>query len=149
MIPVALAAALEGAGLAWEPKAGDAFVVRGRDMDDDIFYLADMTVEVHRFPAGEVIGFNGTVEWALDSIERDAALWLPREDQLWTALGDRFRSLQRTRARSGTEGEGVAGDWVVEVEVAGRAEPRHIRAASAAEALGAALLGVLLEGPAD
>jgi hypothetical protein len=64
-------------------------------MDEQVFVLSDMTIEVHQFPAGEVIGFNGTVEWALDSIERHEALWLPREDQLREALGDAFVSLVR------------------------------------------------------
>ena len=36
-----------------------------------------MTVEVHHFPTGPVIGFNGTTEWALDSLDQDDALWLP------------------------------------------------------------------------
>ena len=36
---------------------------------------------------GDVIGFNGTTEWALDSIELDHVLWLPREDQLRELMG--------------------------------------------------------------
>ena len=95
MIPVDLAEKLAAAGLPWEPARGDHFVLPHRDMDNDVFVLSDMTVEVHRFPAGEVIGFNGTVEWALDSVERHEALWLPREDQLREALGDAFVSLVR------------------------------------------------------
>lgn len=95
MIPVDLAETLAAAGLPWEPARGDHFVLPHRDMDDDVFVLSDMTVEVHQFPAGEVIGFNGTVEWALDSVERHEALWLPREDQLREALGDAFVSLVR------------------------------------------------------
>ncbi|MFC5272404.1 hypothetical protein [Brachybacterium sacelli] len=30
--------------------------------------------------------FNGTTEWALDSVEQHEAIWIPREDQLRTAL---------------------------------------------------------------
>lgn len=96
MIPLALAHQLAAAGLAWEPSRGDCFVLPHRDMDDQVFVLSDMTIEVHQFPAGEVIGFNGTVEWALDSIERHEALWLPREDQLRAALGDQFVALTLT-----------------------------------------------------
>lgn len=95
MIPVDLAEKLAAAGLHWEPARGDHFVLPHRDMDNDVFVLSDMTIEVHQFPAGEVIGFNGTVEWALDSVERHEALWLPREDQLREALGDAFVSLVR------------------------------------------------------
>jgi hypothetical protein len=31
------------------------------------FVLSDMTVDLHEFPGGSVVGFNGTTEWALDS----------------------------------------------------------------------------------
>ncbi len=101
MIGVELAEALAAAGLRWTPKPGDAFVLAGRGMDEDVFYLADMTVEVHRFPAGPVIGFNGTVEWALDSVSLQEALWLPREDQLRDVLADRFVDLRRHRPGAG------------------------------------------------
>lgn len=95
MIGVDLAEKLAAAGLHWQPARGDHFVLPHRNMDDEVFVLSDMTVEVHQFPAGEVIGFNGTVEWALDSIERHEALWLPREDQLRDALGEAFVALVR------------------------------------------------------
>ena len=57
-----------------------------------------MTIEIHDFPDGSVIGFNGTVEWALDDVGKDEAVWLPREDQLRDLLGDGFRQLQRVGA---------------------------------------------------
>ncbi len=95
MIPVRLAELLHNAGLGWDPAPGDVFVLPHRDMDDQRFVLSDMTIEVHRFPSGEVLGFNGTVEWALDSVERHEALWLPREDQLRDRLGDAFVALRR------------------------------------------------------
>ena len=65
-------------------------------MDDEIFVLSDMTVEVHQLPQGPVIGFNGTTEWALDSVEDREAVWLPRETQLRELLAGTFRSLDRT-----------------------------------------------------
>ena len=43
-----------------------------------------------------MIGFNGTTEWALDSLDQDDALWLPAEDQLRDRLGAAFRRLERT-----------------------------------------------------
>lgn len=95
MIPVELAEQLARAGLLWTPAPGDMFVLPHRDMDEQVFVLSDMTIEVHQFPSGEVIGFNGTVEWALDSVERHEALWLPREDQLRDRLGDAFVALRR------------------------------------------------------
>jgi hypothetical protein len=95
VIPLELAEQLADAGLRWEPARGDQFVLPHREMDEQMFVLSDMTVEVHQFPSGEVIGFNGTVEWALDSVERNEALWIPREDQLREALGDAFVALRR------------------------------------------------------
>jgi hypothetical protein len=63
-------------------------------MDDDVFVVSDMTVEVHDYQGSKVIGFNGTTEWALDSIEQREVIWLPREEQLRAILGDQFVSLE-------------------------------------------------------
>lgn len=96
MISVQRAEELAQAGMQWEPRRGDHFVLPHRDMDEQVFVLSDMTIEVHQFPAGEVLGFNGTVEWALDSVERHEALWIPREDQLRELLGEEFTGLRHT-----------------------------------------------------
>lgn len=84
------------AGALWVPGAGDRFVVPDREMDDDVFVVSDMTVEVHDYPGGKVIGFNGTTEWALDSIEQREVIWLPREEQLRKLLGEHFQRLELT-----------------------------------------------------
>jgi hypothetical protein len=94
VISVAVARRLRDAGLRWEPRAGDRFVVADRDMDDEVFTLAEMTVDVHDFPNGRVIGFNGTTEWALDSITAGQCVWLPSEEQLRDKLGGTFRRLE-------------------------------------------------------
>ena len=96
MLSVASARALHDAGLQWSPARGDSFVMPDRDMDSDVFVLSDMTVEIHQFPAGPVFGFNGTTEWALDSIDQSQALWLPAEHQLRELLGDAFAGLAPT-----------------------------------------------------
>jgi hypothetical protein len=95
MITVELARKLRAAGVRWTPAAGDRFVVVDRGMDDEVFVLSDMTVEVHQLPQGQVIGFNGTTEWALDSVEDNDAVWLPRETQLRELLAGTFRSLEQ------------------------------------------------------
>jgi hypothetical protein len=110
MISVELAIDLREAGLRWKPASGDRFVVTEAEMIGEVFVLSDMTVEVHSLPQGDVIGFNGTTEWALDSVEDSHAVWLPRETQLRELLAGTFRSLTRT-----------ADGWRVEVEVNGRA----------------------------
>jgi hypothetical protein len=96
MLALDLALALRDSGLRWTPQPGDRFVLPSRGMDDEVFVLSDMTVEVHEFSTGRVIGFNGVTEWALDSVEQSEAAWLPAEHQLRELLGGMFRSLQST-----------------------------------------------------
>jgi hypothetical protein len=95
VISVALAQRLRDAGLRWDPEPGDRFMLPGLDMDDEIFVLSNMVVDVHDFPGGRFLGFNGTVEWALDSVEQESALWLPNESQLRDRLGGSFIRFER------------------------------------------------------
>ena len=96
MISTPLARALRDSGLVWHPLAQDNFLIDRLEADGDVFTLSDMTVEAHVFDTGTVLGFNGTTEWALDSVSLDDALWLPREDQLRELLAASFQSLERT-----------------------------------------------------
>ncbi|MBI4941691.1 MAG: pilus assembly protein CpaE [Actinobacteria bacterium] len=135
MLTVATARRLDLAGLRWTPAPGDRFVLPDRGMDEEVFVISDMTVEVHRFPNATVIGFNGTTEWALDSVEQHEALWLPAEHQLRELLGGLFRALRR-------DGEG----WAVVLALPdAETGPREhvVTAASAEEAYGLALVDVL------
>jgi hypothetical protein len=93
MISDPLARALRAAGLVWHPESGDRFRIEAELLTDVVFTLSDMTIEAHRYESGTVLGFNGTTEWALDSVDLEDALWLPREDQLRHMLGSTFRSL--------------------------------------------------------
>ncbi len=99
MTSIPLALRLRDAGVAWQPAPGDRFVIPNRDMDDEVFVLSTMTIDVHEFHGQAVIGFNGTTEWALDDVEKDATIWLPREDQLRDRLGPAFRRLEPARDR--------------------------------------------------
>jgi hypothetical protein len=114
VITLDLARRLRRADMPWTPRPGDRFVVPDRDMDDEVFVVSDMVVDVHELPTGRLLGFNGTTEWALDSIMARDVVWLPREDQLRELLGTRFVALE---ARSG--------GFVVTVEQDGR-QVRHI-----------------------
>ena len=93
MITIEQAARLRRAGVLWTPKAGDRFVVPDRNMDNDVFVVSDMTIELGEYQGSKMIGFNGTTEWALDSIEQREVIWLPREEQLRGLLGGNFRTL--------------------------------------------------------
>ena len=131
---IEVARELRAAGLAWVPARGDHFVVPDRNMDDDVFVLSDMTIEVHDFASGPVIGFNGTTEWALDSLDQHAALWLPTEGQLRTLLGASLRRLERTEAA-----------YVVTVVVDAVGDEGTVEAPTAPDAYARALLDLVPE----
>jgi hypothetical protein len=95
MLTIELARRLAAAGLEWKPARGDRFVVPVEGMEEDVFVISDLTIDVHPFRTGDVIGFNGTTEWALDSVERSKVVWLPREDQLRELLGAEFVALEQ------------------------------------------------------
>ena len=81
-------------GRPWVPASGDRFVIPGRDLDD-VFVLAELTIEVEELPSGRLVKFNGTTEWALDSIPAAEVLWIPWEHQLRDLLDGSFVSLAR------------------------------------------------------
>jgi hypothetical protein len=94
VISVDLAERLRAGGLPWQPASGDRFVIAGRGMDAEVFVVSELTIDVHDGPGGRVLRFNGTTEWALDSVEADAVVWLPHEGQLRAALGPAFHRLE-------------------------------------------------------
>lgn len=95
MLDLTLALELRDAGLSWHPRPGDRFVVTSTEMVDDTFHLADMVIEARHLDSGTIFSFNGTTEWALDSVEQDKTVWLPDEGQMRAELGDEFVSLTR------------------------------------------------------
>jgi len=104
MISVDLARRLVSAGVMWQPQPGDRFTINEPELLGDLYWISELTIELHHYQDQSVLGFNGTTEWALDSVPLDVALWLPREDQLRTLLGERFEHLRQERS-----------DWVVRV----------------------------------
>ena len=129
MIALDLARRLHDVGVVWAPRNGDQFWVPDRELDETVFTVSDMVVEVRDQPGGRVLAFNGTTEWALDDLEEKEAVWLPRLDQLLELLGPHFVSLT---ARSGGH--------VVRVLV-GDDEQEHVDVA-ADDAAARALLGL-------
>lgn len=95
MISTELAVALRTAGLVWHPTSGDRFQLDEPEFEADIFTVSEMTIEPRDYPTGKILSFNGTTEWALDSVALEDALWLPREDQLRELLRGAFRGLRR------------------------------------------------------
>ncbi|MCZ2402583.1 pilus assembly protein CpaE [Paenarthrobacter sp. Z7-10] len=141
MISTELARALRRSGLIWSPASGDNFcierLVNSADPLDanEVFVVSDMTIEAHSYPTGTVLGMNGTTEWALDSVDLEDSLWLPREDQLRDLLAGTFRSLRRESAPDGST------QFLVELEIAGRT--MVYEDPDAAEAYGNALFALL------
>lgn len=112
MISLDLARRLQRAGVPWTPQAGDRFAVPDRDMDSDVFVISDMVVEVRDVPSGRILAFNGTTEWALDSIDAQTVVWLPREDQLRDLLGAAFAGLERLE---GLDDDQLGAGWAVTI----------------------------------
>jgi hypothetical protein len=130
MISIELAAKLRDAGLVWTPVDGDQFRIAAPDLAGDVFTVSTMTIEAHEFPTGTILGFNGTTEWALDSVAIEDTLWLPREDQLRALLRTSFRALRRT-------------DEAYEVDVVLLGEPHVFTATEPVDAYGEALLALI------
>ncbi len=99
MITVDLARQLGAGGVLWEPRPGDRFTIDRPNVVGEVFWISELTIDVHHYHGQPLLGFNGTVEWALDAVTLDAALWLPREDQLRDLLGERFLALSRLDGR--------------------------------------------------
>jgi len=90
-----LAADLRAAGLTWTPAKGDWFVIPDHGLDELEFVVSDMVVETRQMALGrQLLAFDGTTEWAMDTLAASEALWLPREDQLRTELGEAFIGLE-------------------------------------------------------
>ena len=132
MISRSTAERLASAGGVWKPAEGDRFLVEALDLEDEVFTLANMVVEARDHATGTLLAFNGTTEWALDSVPADKALWLPREDQLRELLGGTFRSLGRSQT----------GEYAVVIEIPSQ-PARSFIADDPAEAYAAALLALV------
>ena len=131
MLSLTLALDLASAGVDWAPRDGDRFAVRRTEMVDEVFHLAGMVIEARRLGSGTIFAFNGTTEWALDSIPQSETVWLPSESQLRALLGARFAGLTR-------RGEGF--------EVALTDGSTHV-AGDAEDAYALALLAALVPAP--
>ncbi|CAL4860240.1 pilus assembly protein CpaE [Microbacterium sp. MM2322] len=95
MISTDLARELRASGLIWRPRSGDRFQLDEPEFEADVYTVSDMTVEARSYPTGDLLAFNGTTEWALDSVALEDALWLPSEAQLREMLRGTFRALRR------------------------------------------------------
>ena len=95
-VSIELARRLRDAGLEWHPKEGDRFHIPDRDFGDQVWSISEMVIEPRSNILGErELAFNGTVEWALDSIVKREVVWVPTEGQLRELIGESFIALYR------------------------------------------------------
>lgn len=137
MISEHLAVALRDAGLRWAPAAGDRFSIPKPELAGEVFTLSEMTIEAREYPTGTILGFNGTTEWALDSVAKEDALWLPGEHQMRELLGGTFAVLRRN------------GDGSFAVATEGPGGVAEFRASSAPDAYAQALLALIALAAAE
>jgi hypothetical protein len=116
VISLELARRLKASGLTWTPASGDRFHIPDRDLDDTVFVVSEMTIETADLPTGRVVKFNGTTEWALDSIAEEEVVWLPREAQLRDLLGGTFVRLEPVGDGFAVETDGRHGGRYVDVD---------------------------------
>lgn len=98
MLSIDLARRLRREGLTWSPQLYDTFHIPDRHLDDRVFVLADLTIDIHHLDGHAAIMFNGAVEWSLDYILKQDVVWVPSETQLRDLLGDRLVGLTRTES---------------------------------------------------
>lgn len=133
-VSVTLARRLSDAGLEWNPQEGDRFHIPDRGFGDHVWSISNMVIEPRHNIMGErELAFNGTVEWALDSIVKRAVVWVPTEGQLRDLLDESFIALYREDD----------GSHAVVVRISG--DPRTFHATTAADAYGTALLATLVD----
>ncbi len=130
-----LAADLKAAGLEWTPQLYDFFTIPDTAFEDGSFVLTDVMASMTVLKGHPAISFNGVVEWALDFVFQQEALWLPTEAQLRHQLEIHTAADILLRC--------TADQYHCEVVLDGA--PRIFTAVTACDAYGRALLS-LLEG---
>jgi hypothetical protein len=133
MISVELARRLRDTGLEWRPARYDVFFIPDRNLDDRVFVLADMMIDVQPLAGEAAITFNGAVEWSLDSILHGHVVWLPTEAQLRSLIGERLVALTRD-----------SGEYICAVDIGDKIA--EYRDGGASNAYGEAALALLERG---
>jgi hypothetical protein len=134
MLSLTAARQLKNAGLVWQPALHDFFALPERGMDDRVFVLSDMSVDIQRLEGRSVVAFNGTFEWALDYEVTSEFVWLPTEEQLRGLLEARLDP-PALMLICAADGYGC--------EIVWQGKPLVFRSAQASEAYALALLHTL------
>jgi hypothetical protein len=102
MLSLSTARRLKAAGLAWTPGLHDFFAIPDRGLDDRVFVISDVSVDIELLKGQSIVTFNGTSEWAMDYEVMSEVVWMPTEEQLRQQLEQRLApgspALKLTRA---------------------------------------------------
>ena len=134
MISLATAIKLQRAGLKWAPALHDFFAIPHRGLDDYIFVISDMTINVEMWGNHTVITFDGASEWAMDYVTTADVVWLPTENQLRLAIASRVFGFPEAEVSLIEK----IGQITCEIKYGGKT--KSFNASSASEAYAAALL---------
>jgi hypothetical protein len=141
MLSLSLARDLKEAGLTWTPAYYDFFAIPDRGLDDRIFVISDMLVNLALVSHELAVTFQGTVEWALDFVMVVELVWLPREDQLREELEQRLLGEPQPAL------EFTSTDYGYQCKIQFRGQTLTFEAFGASEAYTAALLHILKNTP--
>ena len=91
MVSLEMALRLKEFGLDWKPNLHDFFSIPNTAVENRVFVVSDMMVDVQRLYGRQMITFNGAVEWSLDYITIAEALWRPTEAQIRSMLREQLQ----------------------------------------------------------
>ncbi len=143
LIHLKLARQLRDAGLVWSPAWHDFFAIPDSNLDDRVFVLSDMAIDVQVQQGWPALTFNGAVEWSLDYVLQADAVWLPTESQLRHMLQVRLAGEPQPAVTL------VCRPDVYECCMQHQGHSRTFSAIEAADAYGTALLFLLHEEQGD
>lgn len=141
MLSLSTARRLKAAGLAWTPGLHDFFTIPDRGLDDRVFVISDVSVDIELLKGQSIVTFNGTSEWAMDYEVMSEVVWMPTEEQLRQQLEQRLTNGASSALKLIHAPDGY---WC-QIQSKGRA--LAFLGADASEAYAKALLHILEENP--
>lgn len=140
MVSLRLANKLKQAGLVWQPTLHDFFAIPEPELEDRLFVLSDMTIEIEPIFGWQAITFNGAVEWSLDYIMTADVVWVPTESQLRDMLQEHLLAEEQPAVQLLSSISGY------HCQITFKGEFHDFEAPTASDAYGQALLFLLQGG---
>lgn len=143
LIDIALARRLRDGGLVWTPAWHDFFAIPDSNLDERVFVLSDMAIDVQIRQGWPALTFNGAVEWSLDYVMQADVVWLPTESQLRHMLQVRLAGEEQPAVTLNCQPD------VFVCAIQHQGQPHTFSAVEAADAYGMALLYLLRQEQED